>query len=96
MAMTTQVLFIQAGEGTHDEWDNKIVESLEQELGPDYVVRYPRMPGEADPKFADWKAALKREFAGLEDGAVLIGHSIGGTIRRLRATIPHQRGRRRR
>ena len=80
-AMTQQVLFVQGGgEGVHDEWDNRIVEGLEQELGPDFAVRYPRMPHEADPKYGSWKAALKREFARLDDGAILVGHSIGGTI----------------
>jgi predicted alpha/beta hydrolase family esterase len=80
-AMTQQVLFVQGGgQRVHDEWDNKIVESLERELGREYAVRYPRMPREADPKYADWKAALKREFDGLDDGAILIGHSIGGTV----------------
>jgi len=79
--MTTQVLFIQGGgENVHDRWDNKIVESLERELGRDYAVRYPRMPHEADPKYAAWKAALKQQFDRLDDGAILIGHSIGGTI----------------
>jgi predicted alpha/beta hydrolase family esterase len=80
--MTRQVLFIQGGgaAGTHDEWDNKLVESLERELGLDYKVLYPRMPNEADPKYARWKAALEKEFAKLDDGAILIGHSIGGTI----------------
>ena len=79
--MTIPVLFVQGGgNGVHDEWDNEIVDSLERELGPDYTVRYPRMPNEADPTYADWKAALKREFAGLDEGAILIGHSIGGTI----------------
>ena len=80
--MTKQVLFVQGGgdEGTHDEWDNKLVGSLARELGPDYEIRYPRMPDEADPKYALWKAALKKEFAKLDDGAVLVGHSIGATI----------------
>ena len=79
--MTNQVLFVQgAGEGAHDKWDNKIVKSLERELGPDYAVRYPRMPHEADPKYGAWKVALKRQFGRLDGGAVLIGHSIGGTI----------------
>lgn len=79
--MSNHVLFIQGGgEGTHDEWDNKIVESLERELGHDYAVRYPRMPDEADPKYALWKAALTRQFDRLDEGAIVIGHSIGGTI----------------
>jgi predicted alpha/beta hydrolase family esterase len=79
--MPYQVLFVQGGgEGTHDEWDNKLVESLERKLGPNCDIRYPRMPNEADPNYARWKAALKKEFAALGDGAILVGHSIGGTI----------------
>ena len=80
-SMTHQVLFIQGGgKDVHDRWDNHLVESLETELGPDYAVHYPRMPHEADPKYSAWKAALKRELDRLNDGAVLVGHSIGGTI----------------
>jgi predicted alpha/beta hydrolase family esterase len=76
-----QVLFIQGGgAGVHDGWDNKLVDSLKRELGPDYDVRYPRMPKEGDPSFPIWRAALADEIAGLDDGAVLIGHSVGGTI----------------
>ena len=81
LGMTKQVLFIQGGgEGTHAEWDNKLVDSLRRELGPGYDVRYPRMPNEADPTYAVWKAALAEEMAGLADGAIVVGHSIGGTI----------------
>lgn len=79
--MTKQVLFIQGGgAGAHDEWDDKLVDSLRRELGSGYDVRYPRMPNEADPSYARWKAALAEEIAGLADGAIAIGHSIGGTI----------------
>ena len=79
--MKHQVLFIQgAGEGTHDEWDNKLVHSVSQALGPDYEVHYPRMPDEDNPGYDAWKATLEREFAALDDGAVLVGHSFGGTV----------------
>jgi predicted alpha/beta hydrolase family esterase len=79
--MATQVLFIQGGgAGAHDEWDNRLVESLAEELGLGYEISYPRMPNEADPTYAAWKAALAREIAPLDDGAILIGHSLGGTI----------------
>jgi len=79
--MQKQVLFIQGGgAGVHDEWDNKLVDSLRRELGPGYDVRYPRMPNEADPGYAVWKAALAEEIVRLDDGAILIGHSVGGTI----------------
>ncbi|HEY5951925.1 MAG TPA: alpha/beta fold hydrolase [Kofleriaceae bacterium] len=79
--MTITVLFVQgAGEGTHDQWDNKLVDSLERELGRDYSVRYPRMPDEADPRYVAWKPALLDQFKSLDDGAILVGHSVGGTM----------------
>ncbi len=79
--MSSQLLFVQGGgAGTHDEWDNKLVDSLRRELGPSFEIRYPRMPNEDDPSFAAWKTALTKEFAKLKDGAILIGHSIGGAI----------------
>jgi predicted alpha/beta hydrolase family esterase len=79
--MNKQILFIQgAGEGTYDEWDNKLVDSLRRELGVGYDIRYPRMPNEAEPDYALWKAALAEEIAGFDDGAILVGHSIGGTF----------------
>jgi predicted alpha/beta hydrolase family esterase len=80
-AMTTPVLIVQGGGArVHDEWDNKLVESLERELGSDYTVVYPRMPYEASPTYAAWAAAITRELARLDDGAILVGHSVGGTI----------------
>jgi predicted alpha/beta hydrolase family esterase len=38
------------------------------------------MPNEDDPSFPAWKTALETEFANLDDDAILVGHSIGGTI----------------
>ena len=38
------------------------------------------MPNEADPKYATWKQTLERELAALGPGAVVVGHSVGGTI----------------
>jgi predicted alpha/beta hydrolase family esterase len=79
--MTVQVLFVQGGgEGTHDEWDNKLVASLAQALGADYSIRYPRMPDEGDPRYSAWKPALIDECRRLEDGAILVGHSLGGAF----------------
>jgi predicted alpha/beta hydrolase family esterase len=76
-----QLLFVQGGgKGVHDEWDHKLVESLRRELGQDYEIHYPRMPSEDDPSYAPWKSALERLFGTLEDGAILVGHSVGGTI----------------
>jgi predicted alpha/beta hydrolase family esterase len=75
------VLFVQGGgKGVHDQWDNHLVDSLTAQLGPDYEIRYPVMPNEADPDYAAWKPALRKELAALEHDAIVIGHSVGGTI----------------
>jgi predicted alpha/beta hydrolase family esterase len=79
--MKHQLLFIQGGgERVLDEWDDKLVESLRRELGPSYEIRYPRMPNEDDPNYARWSVALQKEFADLNDGSIVVGHSIGATI----------------
>jgi predicted alpha/beta hydrolase family esterase len=76
-----QILFVQgAGKGVHDQWDNQLVDSLKRELEPAYDIRYPAMPNEADPAYAAWKPVIERELAVLEHGAIVIGHSVGGTI----------------
>jgi len=78
---TGQILFIQGGgAGAHDEWDEKLVESLRRELGDGYEVRYPDMPEEGDPAYARWSPAIRREMAALNDGAVVVGHSVGAAI----------------
>lgn len=75
------VLFVQgAGPGVHDGWDIHLVESLRRELGASYAVRYPRMPDEADPRVETWRPVLERELAALGPGAVVVGHSAGGTM----------------
>jgi pimeloyl-ACP methyl ester carboxylesterase len=81
MTPARQVLFIQGGgAGAHDEWDHKLAESLRRELGGGYELRYPCMPGEGDPSYARWSAAIRREMADLDHGAIVVGHSVGAAI----------------
>jgi len=76
-----QILFIQGGGAdVHDGWDDKLAASLRRELGEGFEVRYPRMPDEDDPSFAKWAPAIRREIAALDEGAVVVAHSIGGAI----------------
>ncbi|MHC5795758.1 alpha/beta fold hydrolase [Lacisediminihabitans sp. FW035] len=78
---THQILFIQGGgSDTHDNWDNALVESLTRELGDGFEVRYPRMPDEGDPSYSRWSAAIRPELANIHAVAVVVGHSVGGTI----------------
>jgi predicted alpha/beta hydrolase family esterase len=79
--MTRQVLFVQGfGADVHDEWDSKLVASLERHLGAGYDIRYPRMPNEADPRYGAWKPVLLKELASLSESAIVVGHSGGGAI----------------
>jgi predicted alpha/beta hydrolase family esterase len=81
MPAARQVLFIQGGgEGAHDDWDARLVDSLRGALGDGYEVRYPRMPQEDNPGYARWSAAIGHDLAAVDDGAVVAGHSVGGTI----------------
>jgi predicted alpha/beta hydrolase family esterase len=76
-----QVLFLQGGgKDVHDSWDNKLVASLEQALGPGYAIRYPRMPNESDPDPEAWKRAIAREVEELGDHGILVAHSVGAAI----------------
>jgi predicted alpha/beta hydrolase family esterase len=38
------------------------------------------MPNEGDPTYAVWKVAVAQQIVGLADRAILVSHSIGGTI----------------
>jgi predicted alpha/beta hydrolase family esterase len=74
------VLFIQGGgKGAHSE-DAALADSLKRALGTEYVVRFPRMPGEADPNVASWKQAIGAELSRIHGKVVLVAHSVGGSI----------------
>ncbi len=79
--MPRPILFVQgAGDNAHDQWDNRLVDSLRSKLGDGYVIHYPRMPDEANPTYLAWKSALLQALDGLGDDAILVGHSAGGTM----------------
>jgi predicted alpha/beta hydrolase family esterase len=78
--MMEYVLFIQgAGEGAYEE-DAKLAASLQEALGAEYQVIYPRMPNEASPKDNVWMARISKELAALEGRVTLVGHSAGGAV----------------
>jgi predicted alpha/beta hydrolase family esterase len=38
------------------------------------------MPEESNPSYAQWSSAIRREMADLDEGAVVVGHSVRATI----------------
>lgn len=78
--MAQQILFIHsAGPQGEQQGSSGLLQYLENELGPAYQVIAPEMPEPEDPKYKEWREVLKNELAALEDGSVLVGHSIGGS-----------------
>jgi uncharacterized protein len=78
--MKKQVLFIQGGgEGAYQE-DEKLAASLQEVLGADYTVHYPKMPNEDNPEDAAWKTQISKELAALDDKVILVGHSAGAAV----------------
>ena len=74
-----EVLFIQgAGAGAHDE-DRALAESLREQLGDGYVVRYPKMPHDGDSEYVKLKGTIAKELAAVNGKVVLVGHSAGGS-----------------
>ena len=79
-SMKTQVLFIQGGgEGAYDE-DEKLAVALQDALGTEYQVSYPRMPAEENPEAKAWMNQISKELTSLDGRVVLVGHSAGGSV----------------
>jgi uncharacterized protein len=74
------VLFIHGGgDGAYDG-DLPLAASLRDALWPEYAVRFPRMPDEAEPDYDVWASIIGQELAAMGSGAVLAGHSIGASV----------------
>ena len=78
--MKKQVLFIQgAGEGAYKE-DAKLAASLQDALGAEYHVIYPKMPDEENPEDEAWMTQITEELTSLDSKVILVGHSAGGAV----------------
>ncbi|MES2994929.1 MAG: alpha/beta hydrolase [Patescibacteria group bacterium] len=58
----------------HKGWKDFIV----SELGNDWEMLTPEMPSKKNAKYLEWKIWFERMLPFIEDGAVFIGHSLGG------------------
>jgi predicted alpha/beta hydrolase family esterase len=76
-----QILLIHsAGPQGSRQGSGYLVSTLRRALGKEYELRYPRMPDPDRPAYEPWAAEVERELAALEDGAILMGHSVGGSV----------------
>ncbi len=79
--MTRQILFIHSAgpKGLH-EGSGDFLAFLQNSLGAEYDILHPLMPTPQSPDYEPWKTQLKKEMAGLNEGAILMGHSLGGSV----------------
>jgi predicted alpha/beta hydrolase family esterase len=78
--MAKQVLFLQGGgEGGYDA-DQALADSLQQHLGDNYAVEYPKMEGERGADYAFWADTIGRFIDASGDGVILAGHSFGASL----------------
>ncbi len=77
---TKEILFLQGGGPGAFAVDEKMVASLMSSLGQTYHVNYPRMPDEGSPNYELWRRDIEKELTLLQEGAILVGHSVGAYI----------------
>ena len=78
--MKKHVLFIQGGGGNEDyEADAKLVDSLREALGSDYIVHYPLLSDESFPDFGRCKQ-IGEEISLIKGEIILVGHSLGASM----------------
>ena len=80
--MPVTVLFVQgAGDMHQPEGSIHVARHLERELSDRYRVVAPEMPdAETDPRYEPWRDAIVGELDGIDGPALIVGHSLGGTV----------------
>jgi predicted alpha/beta hydrolase family esterase len=79
--MAKQVLFIHsAGNKRNPDGSGNLIAYLQDKLGSDYEVLSPDMPDPDHPRYEAWRTQVEQELAALDNDAILIGHSVGGSV----------------
>lgn len=79
--MSRQILFIQgAGNKYKPFGSGKLIAYLQKQLGSDYEVLAPDMPDPEHPRYLAWRDQIEQELGKLDADALLIGHSLGGSM----------------
>jgi uncharacterized protein len=63
------------GEGTAP-----LADRLREELGSEYEIDFPIMPGLDDPHYVSWSERLGEILAEIDEPIVVVGHSLGASV----------------
>jgi predicted alpha/beta hydrolase family esterase len=69
-----------AGDPQHPQGSGHLASYLARELSPEVEVRAPAMPDPEDPHYQSWRDEIERQLADLEEPALVVGHSLGGSV----------------
>lgn len=69
-----------AGDPRHPEGSGQLFDWLGQELGSEYRVLAPTMPGPEEPHYRPWRDRIIQELGTIEGDVILFGHSFGGSV----------------
>src|SRR5262245_10128601 len=80
--VTIPVLFVQgAGAMSAPDGSGILANYLSRELGPHFDVDAPEMPdADSDPNYQRWATAISDHLDSSHEPAVLVGHSLGGSV----------------
>ncbi|RYF63966.1 MAG: hypothetical protein EOO39_27570 [Cytophagaceae bacterium] len=78
--MRKQVLFIQGGGEDGYEADAKLVAFLQNALGLDFELIYPRMQTDETAPAFGWLQQIENEIGQLNDDSILVAHSLGASL----------------
>lgn len=80
--MSKNVLFIHgAGDGGYDA-DAILATSLQNDLGKDYEVHFPKMSQDETESFfgSQWPKQIGKEISSIKGEVILVGHSLGASM----------------
>lgn len=76
-----QILFVHcAGVQSAEQGSGPLLTALRNEFAGEYELIAPLMPNDEEPTYAAWKEALLQELPKLQEGVLLVGHSLGGSV----------------
>ncbi|WP_221391779.1 alpha/beta hydrolase [Dyadobacter sp. NIV53] len=79
--MKRQILFIHSAEKQGPErGSGHILSYLNKNLGNEYEIISPKMPGFENPQYESWKNTIDKKINSLQNELILIGHSLGGSV----------------
>lgn len=79
--MSKTIFFVHsAGPQSGKEGSGEFISILKKSLGDAYDIKHPSMPEPEDPDYEPWRNQVRKEIIGLEEGSILIGHSLGGSV----------------